>query len=71
MNIYHDSYKKASKQIIKTDKARSTYYNNISGSIWGNPKNYDIVIDSTNGVKTATKEILTIIAEIRSIKNQK
>lgn len=71
MNIYHDSYKKASNQIIKTDKARSTYYNNISGSIWGNPNNYDIVIDSTNGVTSTTKEILTIISEIETIKNQK
>ena len=65
MEMYGDSTKKAKKMLEKSDKARSTYYKNISGQEWGKIDNYDLCIDSSIGAeKTAN-----IICEY--IKNKK
>lgn len=41
----------AEKKIQKTDKSRATYYNFYSDRRWGDRHNYDIVINSSIGVK--------------------
>lgn len=38
---------KAKRLIKKMDKQRSKYYNHYTGEMWGNPDNYDYVIDSS------------------------
>ena len=57
MEMYNDIEKDASKNIEKSDKARSSYYEIISGKTWGNPENYDICIDSSIG-KEKTADII-------------
>ena len=57
MNMYHDSYEKAKKNMLKSDKNRASYYEIISGQIWGQPENYDLCIDSSIG-KEKTAEII-------------
>ena len=63
MTIYGDSYKEAERNIKKRDAARSKYYTNISGEKWGNPSNYDLVIDSSEGTSAAVKEIKDYLKE--------
>lgn len=36
----------AEKKVIKTDKCRETYYNYHTDQKWGNPSNYDLIINT-------------------------
>ena len=55
--MYKDSRKQAIKNIIRSDKNRASYYELVSGSIWGNVENYDLCIDASIG-KEKTAEII-------------
>ncbi len=57
MDMYKDSRKQAIKNIIRSDKNRASYYELVSGSIWGNVENYDLCIDASIG-KEKTAEII-------------
>lgn len=57
MEMYKDTKSKAIKNIKKSDKNRASYYEIISGKIWGKPENYDLCIDSSIG-KEKTAEII-------------
>ena len=58
MEIYGDTYEEAEENICRSDKARSAYYHHISGRRWGNRTNYDLMVDSSQGVSKATEEIV-------------
>ncbi len=58
MEKYNDSYEEAKKNILKSDKRRENYYNQITGNKWKDFKNYDLVIDSTIGVEQTVDFIL-------------
>ena len=47
--IYKDSLKKAKENILKSDKARSSYYEVISNRIWGDKNNYDLCLNCEIG----------------------
>ncbi len=54
--LYGDDEAQAKANIEKSDKARSIYYNFISGNEWADKNNYDIYVDSSKGAdKTAEK----------------
>lgn len=36
------------KEILKIDKGRAAYYNHFTGLEWGNRKNYDLCVNTTN-----------------------
>ena len=55
--MYHDTKEKALKNIEKSDKNRSSYYEMISGRKWQNLENYDLCIDSSIG-KDKTAQII-------------
>lgn len=57
MEMYGDSEKDATKNVEKSDKARSNYYKTISSLEWGNANNYDLSIDSSIG-KEVTADII-------------
>ena len=63
MELYGDSKKEAERNIKHSDKARASYYQHISGLEWGDGAHYDIVIDSSVGLDSATE---TILAQMQS-----
>lgn len=58
MEVYGDTYEEAEENICRSDKARAAYYHHIFGRHWGNRTNYDLMVDSSQGVSKATKEIV-------------
>ena len=67
MEMYGDSYEEASVYIRRADDARSAYYRAISGREWGDPKLYDLCINSAIG-KEKCAEVICKYAESREIK---
>ncbi len=61
MEIYGDTLEEAEDNIRRSDKARAAYYRHISGKRWGDKDNYDLYIDSSNGVEESSKTILEFI----------
>jgi len=49
------------KEMKKIDKGRAKYYNYYTGNKWGDVRNYDLCINTTNQV---IKEIVPIIAKM-------
>ena len=58
MEVYGDTPEEAEENIRRSDKARAAYYHHISGKRWGDKDNYDLVVDSSQGVQQAVEEIL-------------
>ncbi|MCM1322394.1 MAG: cytidylate kinase family protein [Bacteroides sp.] len=61
MKIYGDSEEEAKKNIYHSDKARSAYYENISGQKWGDSVNYDLCLDSSIGAEQSAEIIINYI----------
>lgn len=57
MEVYGDTREEAEEQIRRSDKARAAYYRHISGKRWGEPSNYDLVVDASQGVQQAVEDI--------------
>lgn len=58
MEVYGDTREEAEENIRRSDKARAAYYRHISGKRWGDAANYDLVVDSSQGVQQTTEQIL-------------
>ena len=58
MEVYGDTPEEAKENIRRSDKARAAYYHHISGRRWGEAANYDLTVDSSQGVQQAAEEIL-------------
>lgn len=67
MHNYNDSPKKAEKNILKSTKSRSMYYEVIANQIWGAKENYDICLNCEMGNDLIVKTICEYIKG----KNQK
>lgn len=65
MEMYGDSEKDATKNVEKSDKARSNYYKTISSLEWGNANNYDLSIDSSIGKDITVDIICDYIKKIK------
>ena len=61
--VYGDTPQEARENIRRSDKARAAYYHHISGLRWGDPKNYDLVLDSSCGVEESCHKILAYLEE--------
>lgn len=57
MEVYGDDREAAEKNIRRSDEARGAYYKNISGNNWGNRKNYELLLDSSVGLKACADMI--------------
>ena len=51
MEVYGDSRSDAIKHIRRSDEARAGYYERISGMVWGDRRNYDLMINSSMGLE--------------------
>lgn len=60
-DIYKDDYKTAKKNVLKSDKSRSTYYEIISNRKWGDMKNYDLCLNCEIGNDKVIKAICDYI----------
>ena len=64
MEIYGDTHEEAVENIHRSDTARTNYYKNISGLVWGNKENYELVVDSSVGVEKSADLIYRYITSI-------
>ncbi|MDE7230265.1 MAG: MATE family efflux transporter [Oscillospiraceae bacterium] len=48
---YGDDPQTAERNMRRADSARAAYYRNISGKTWGDRQNYDLMINSSDGVE--------------------
>ena len=65
MEMYGDNHEEAVRNIRHSDVARSSYYRNITGQIWGDPHNYHICIDASMGEEACVDQICTIIKKYK------
>lgn len=56
--MYGDDKASAKKSIKKSNSARSSYYNTVSGLDWGKRENYDLCVDSSIGNEATAKIIV-------------
>lgn len=61
MEVYGDTLDAAEKNIHRSDEARAAYYKNISGSNWGDRKNYELLLDSSVGLEACADVICEYI----------
>lgn len=61
MDIYGDTPKEARVNIERSDKARASYYEHISGTHWGDARNYELTVDSSDGVEKTAQFIVRYI----------
>lgn len=61
MDVYGDTPKEARVNIERSDKARASYYEHISGTHWGDARNYELTIDSSDGVEKTAQFIVRYI----------
>lgn len=62
MEVYGDSREQAEQHMHRSDKARSAYYQNISGNTWGDRRYYDLLVDSSIGVEKTADLILQYVS---------
>ncbi len=53
MEVYGDTADAARKHIRRSDEARASYYKSISGKVWGDRHNYDVIVNSSVGLEEA------------------
>ena len=57
------------KQIKNIDKNRKKYYDFYTGQEWGDKRNYDIMLNTSNiSIKLAAHEIAVMVKEFNKIK---
>lgn len=58
---YKDTYEDAINNIKKSDTSRKKYYETVTSNTWGNPRNYNLCLDTSIGIKKSTDIILEYI----------
>lgn len=58
---YGDNKKEAQEHILKSDKARATYYGVIANQVWGDKDNYDLCLNAKIGNENLVKFICDYI----------
>ena len=61
MEVYGDSLKQAKENIRRSDEARASYYNSISGLNWGDRHNYELLVNGSVGVNESADIICEYI----------
>ena len=62
--IYKETESCAKKTIIQIDKRRAHHYNTFTENIWGDRKNYDMMINSTSAGLEATAKWIVEMAKM-------
>ena len=57
MTVYGDTRDAAKKNIRRADEARASYYKKISGRVWGDRRNYDLIVNSAVGLEESAERI--------------
>ena len=57
MEVYGDSHSEAVKNVKRSDSARASYYEKISGLKWGDRQNYDFIVNSSIGLEECAESI--------------
>lgn len=65
MEMYGDSHDAALKSISRSDTARATYYQMVSGEPWGDPHGYELCVDSSIGEEGAANLICDYVSHVR------
>ena len=61
---------KLEKQIKTIDKNRKRYYDFYTGQEWGDKRNYDLMINTSNiSIKTAAHEIAVMVSDFKKTEN--
>ena len=63
--VYGDSYEAARKNIRRSDEARASYYKKISGGVWGDRENYDLLLDSSIGLNETADIICAYVKAMK------
>ena len=63
--MYGDSKEEALRHMQKSDKARASYYQNISGYEWKNVYNYNLCIDASVGKEETVHIILDYLNNMK------
>ena len=53
------------QDVLDVDKKRKSYYNYYTGRIWGDPQNYDLMINTTNITTEQAVKIILDYVELR------
>lgn len=61
IEMYGDSKEQAGKSIMRSDAARKSYYENITGKKWGDSHSYELCVDSSIGVEETADLISSYI----------
>ena len=61
MMLYGDSESDALKHTKKSDEARSSYYQTISGLRWGERKNYHLTVNASCGIECTVNTLLAFV----------
>ena len=69
MKMYNDTMEEAIKNIKKSNKSRSTYYELVSNQKWGEKNNYDLCLDVSIGIEDSVKIIKNFINSKSGDKN--
>lgn len=65
INDYKVDPSKAKDVMVKTDKQRSSYYNYYSNKKWGDPRSYDLCINSSSTGLDGAAEVILDFAQIK------
>ena len=57
MENYGDTRNEAVKHMKRSDEARASYYKKISGQVWGDRRNYDLIVNSSMGLEQCAEVI--------------
>ncbi len=64
MEMYGDSPEQAKKSIARSDAARKSYYESITGKKWGDSHRYELCVDSSIGVEETANMIFSYIKAV-------
>ena len=53
------------EDVLDIDKKRKSYYAYYTGRVWGDPQNYDLMIDTTNITAEQAVKIILDYVELR------
>ncbi len=68
MEMYEDKKEDATKNVIKSDKNRASYYKLISGQNWGDASNYDLCLNSEIGKEKTAEIICEYVKQLKKTK---
>ena len=68
MEVYGDTAEAAKRHMRRSDEARASYYKSISGRIWGDRHNYDLVVNSSIGLDKAADLICSHVSLMQKSK---